>query len=106
MHDDIEILATQENSLRHEFGQSGTRTVSDVFLPIERRYVTSSEIVRAQLDGRTIRVNECYTDDSGLPSDAHGDSKNGDEYADSGTHTGREVKISLGHGLNHGGQWL
>lgn len=66
--------ATDENRLRDEFGQFGT--VTDVFLPMERGtqrprgfgFVTLStraaaenaisKMDQAQLDGRTIRVNE------------------------------------------------
>lgn len=66
--------ATDETKLREEFGQFGT--VTDVFLPVERGtqrprgfgFVTYasrpeaeaaiSKMDQAQLDGRTIRVNE------------------------------------------------
>ena len=68
------ISATDEGRLREEFGQFGT--VTDVFLPVDRNsnrprgfgFVTLSsresaekaisKMDQAQLDGRTIRVNE------------------------------------------------
>jgi nucleolin len=68
------LVATDENRLRDEFGQFGT--VTDVFLPTDRNtqrprgfgFVTFStrdaaekaisKMDQAQLDGRTIRVNE------------------------------------------------
>jgi len=75
--------ATDETKLREEFGQFGT--VTDVFLPVERGtqrprgfgFVTYasrpeaeaaiSKMDQAQLDGRTIRVNESRPKGSRAP---------------------------------------
>jgi nucleolin len=78
------FAATDEQRLREEFGQFGT--VTDVFLPMERGtqrprgfgFVTFStreaaekaisKLDQAQLDGRTIRVNESRPKGSSAPS--------------------------------------
>lgn len=82
--------ATDEKKLREEFGQFGV--VTDVFLPVERGtsrprgfgFVTMSnrseaenaisKMDQAQVDGRTIRVNESRPKGAAGPRDAAGGS--------------------------------
>jgi len=87
--------ATDEAKLREEFGQFGT--VTDVFLPVERGtqrprgfgFVTYSDrpsaenaiskMDQAQLDGRTIRVNESRPKGSRAPGGGGGFNASGKE---------------------------